>query len=86
MSEEKRETQVRRAGWPEATFREAVRKRPAMYVGDVGPRGLHHLAGDILENSLLAGHASSIAVELKCDGSMRISVSGDGFSVLQGTR
>jgi DNA gyrase subunit B len=61
---------------------EAVRKRPAMYIGDVGPRGLHHLVYEIVDNSIdevLAGHASEIEIVLKEDGSAEVRDNGRGI-------
>src|SRR5690242_6933397 len=68
-----------RRWWGELTFRDGVRKRPAMYVGDIGLRGLHLLVGDILTDSLLSGAAHSIAVALGRDSSVGISIDGRGF-------
>lgn len=61
---------------------EAVRKRPAMYIGDVGPRGLHHLVYEIVDNSIdevLAGHASEISIVLNEDGSCTVIDNGRGI-------
>jgi DNA gyrase subunit B len=61
---------------------EAVRKRPAMYIGDVGPRGLHHLVYEIVDNSIdevLAGHATEISIVLNEDGSATVTDNGRGI-------
>ncbi|HYM20756.1 MAG TPA: DNA topoisomerase (ATP-hydrolyzing) subunit B [Candidatus Kapabacteria bacterium] len=61
---------------------EAVRKRPAMYIGDVGPRGLHHLVYEIVDNSIdevLAGYATEISIVLNTDGSCTVEDNGRGI-------
>ena len=63
---------------------EAVRKRPGMYIGSTGPRGLHHLVQEIVDNSVdesLAGHADNISVYMRKDGGIRVIDNGRGIPV-----
>ncbi|MCI4660989.1 MAG: DNA topoisomerase IV subunit B [Neomegalonema sp.] len=63
---------------------EPVRKRPGMYIGGTDERALHHLAAEVLDNSMdeaVAGHASRIEVRLNADGSVAISDNGRGIPI-----
>ncbi|MEZ6046243.1 MAG: ATP-binding protein [Planctomycetaceae bacterium] len=89
MSTEENPLEVTEEGYNASHIRhlegiEGIRMRPAMYIGDTTPRGLHHLVYEVVDNSIdeaVNGYATTVTVKVNADGSVSISDDGRGIPV-----